>query len=217
MRSFCPVCVPGGIFNCDCPTCVPTPSMVGTSIFAPSAASTIVTGTLMWMSSPTRWNSLCPLTLMIRYRSPAGAPSVPALPLPASRIRCPSRVPALMRNSSGSRFVSTPAPSHVLHSFCTLPLPPQRGHWMLNFIRPPICVTWPDPWHSGHSIAPPTTARPLHVGHCSWRWISSRVTPPRIAVQKSISTWYSRSVPGCGPRACRGPPCPPLNMPVNTS
>ena len=21
---------------------------------------------------------------------------------------------------------------------------------MLNFMRPPICVTWPVPWHSGH-------------------------------------------------------------------
>src|SRR5205823_3946447 len=42
---FCPVCVPGGIFNCvrPPPSCV---SIVGTSIFAPSAASAIVTGTV---------------------------------------------------------------------------------------------------------------------------------------------------------------------------
>src|SRR6202046_4557896 len=121
------------------------------------------------MSSPTRRNSLCAPTLIIKYKSPFGAPSVPALPLPASRILCPSRVPALMLNDSGSRFVTTPAPSHVGQAFCPLPVPPQRGHEMLTFIPPPICVTCPDPWHSGHSILPPSTALPLHVGHCSCR------------------------------------------------
>jgi len=40
MRSFCPLCVPGGIFNCA------RPSMVGTSTFAPSDASAMVTGTV---------------------------------------------------------------------------------------------------------------------------------------------------------------------------
>src|SRR6476646_3077236 len=39
-RSFCPLCVPGGIFNCD------LPSMVGTSILAPSADSHAATGTV---------------------------------------------------------------------------------------------------------------------------------------------------------------------------
>ena len=40
MRSFCPLCVPGGIFNCA------RPSMVGTSTLAPSEASGTVTGTV---------------------------------------------------------------------------------------------------------------------------------------------------------------------------
>ena len=40
MRSFCPLCVPGGIFNCA------RPSIVGTSTFAPSEASGTVTGTV---------------------------------------------------------------------------------------------------------------------------------------------------------------------------
>src|SRR5262249_17289634 len=39
-RSFCPLCVPGGTRSCE------RPSMVGTSIFAPSAASMAVTGTV---------------------------------------------------------------------------------------------------------------------------------------------------------------------------
>src|ERR1051326_7304716 len=39
-RSFCPLCVPGGILSCE------RPSIVGTSIFAPSAASQASTGTV---------------------------------------------------------------------------------------------------------------------------------------------------------------------------
>src|SRR5689334_13135207 len=39
-RSFCPLCVPGGILSWD------RPSMVGTSIFAPSADSHAATGTV---------------------------------------------------------------------------------------------------------------------------------------------------------------------------
>src|SRR5690349_6900658 len=39
-RNFCPDCVPGGMRNCD------FPSTVGTSIFAPNAASGTVIGTV---------------------------------------------------------------------------------------------------------------------------------------------------------------------------
>ena len=39
MRNFCPFCVPCGIFSSA------LPSIVGTSIFAPSPASDTVTGT----------------------------------------------------------------------------------------------------------------------------------------------------------------------------
>ena len=48
-RSFCPDCVPGGIFNSA------RPSIVGTSIFAPSAASVALTGTVREISSASRW------------------------------------------------------------------------------------------------------------------------------------------------------------------
>ena len=52
-RSFCPDCVPGGILSSV------RPSMVGTSTFAPSAASVTLTGTVRWMSSPSRRNMGC--------------------------------------------------------------------------------------------------------------------------------------------------------------
>src|ERR1017187_10114325 len=120
-----------------------------------------------------------------------------------------------MRNSRGSRRVTTPSPPQVVHAFCTLPVPLQRGHWMLNFIRPPICVTWPVPPHSGQSTLPPVVDLPLHPGHVSCRSISSRATPPRTADQKSTLTWYSRSVPGRGPREAAL--CPPEKIPPKMS
>ena len=75
---------------------------------------------------------------------------------------------------------------------------------MLNFMRPPICVTWPVPPHSGHGEGPPVWAWPWQVGQVSWRWTCMRAWPPRMAVQKSTVAWYSRSVPGCGPRGWPG-------------
>src|ERR1700722_3546953 len=121
------------------------------------------------ISSPLRANTGCVPALIIKNKSPAAPPPVPAFPFPASRILCPSRVPALIRNSSGSFLVTTPSPSHVAQVFCPFPDPPHRGHWMLNFILPPICVTCPDPWHSGHSTLPPVVDLPLHVGQISCR------------------------------------------------
>ena len=96
------------------------------------------------------------------------------------------------------------------------PVPLQRGQGMLNFIRPPICVTWPVPLHSGHCIGPPVCAWPWQVGQVSWRCTWMRAWPPRIAVQKSTVAWYSRSVPGCGPRGRCGC-CAPEKMPEKMS
>ena len=87
---------------------------------------------------------------------------------------------------------------------------------MLNFIRPPICVTWPVPLHSGHCIGPPVCACPWQVGQVSWRFTWMRAWPPRMAVQKSTVAWYSRSVPGCGPRGRCGC-CAPVKMPEKMS
>ena len=108
-----------------------------------------------------------------------------------------------MRNSTGSVRLTTPSPLQVAQSLAVRPVPLQRGQGMLNFIRPPICVTWPVPLHSGHCICPPV-ACPWQVGQLSWRFTWRRACPPRIAVQKSTVAWYSRSVPGCGPRGLLG-------------
>ena len=68
-------------------------------------------------------------------------------------MRWPSRVPALMRNSTVSVRVTVPSPWQVAQAFEMRPVPLQLGQVMLNFIRPPICVTWPVPLHSGHCRA----------------------------------------------------------------
>ena len=94
----------------------------------------------------------------------------------------------------------------------SLPVPPQRGQAILNFMRPPIWVTCPVPWHSGQ-VPPPPEGFPLQVGQISCRTTCSLATPPRIAVQKSTVIWYSRSVPACGP-CCF---CPWENTPEKMS
>ena len=65
------------------------------------------------MSSPSRWKIGCSPVRMMTYRSPAAPPCGPALPLPAIRMRCPSRVPALMRTSSGSVRLTVPSPWQI--------------------------------------------------------------------------------------------------------
>ena len=152
----------------------------------------------------------------MRNRSPGTPPFKPAFPFPCRRMRWPSRVPALMRKSTVSVRLTTPSPWQVAQSLLMRPVPLQRGQGMLNFMRPPICVTWPVPWHSGHCVGPPVEACPWQVGHTSWRLIWMRVWPPRIAVQKSTVAWYSRSVPGCGPRGRWGC-CAPEKMPEKMS
>src|SRR5205085_11284179 len=102
----------------------------------------------------------------------------PAFPLPCSRIRCPSRVPALIRTSRGSVLVTTPSPRQLGQLERFFPVPWQRGHCTLNFIRPPVCVICPLPPHSGHFPGDSMAPSPWHCGQTSWRVIFNRITPP---------------------------------------
>src|SRR5699024_987139 len=80
-RSVRPVEVPAGTFT---PT---RPSRVGTETVVPSASSSNDTGTLMVRLSPSRSNTGSGSTCTVTYRSPEGAPRIPAWPWPASRMR----------------------------------------------------------------------------------------------------------------------------------
>ena len=45
----------------------------------------------------------------------------------------------------GLGALTVPSPWQVGQSLVIFPVPPQRGQVMLNFMRPPICVTLPVP------------------------------------------------------------------------
>src|SRR5271155_5720716 len=164
------------------------------------------------MSSPSRRNNGCGSVRMMTYRSPTPPPRSPALPLPAIRIRCPSRVPPLIRISRGSVRSILPSPWHTGHVEVFLPVPWHRGHVTLNFIRPPDCSIVPLPWHCGHSPGASINPLPWQFPQTSRRAIFSFITPPRIAVQNGTLTWYSRSLPASGPSSTASPRPPPLKM-----
>src|SRR5215469_2520851 len=123
-------------------------------------------------------------------------------------IRCPSRVPGLILTSNGSVRSTVPSPWQVGQEEMFFPVPWQRGHCTLNFIRPPVCSIVPLPWHCGHVPVASTNPFPLHVAQVSRCAMLSFITPPRIAVQNGTLTWYSRSVPGSGPSSA-ATPAPP--------
>src|SRR5215472_11598459 len=132
-RSVLPLLVPGGIFTKE------RPSIVGTSIFAPKVASLTVTGTLVYRSLPRRSKKGCGRTTTRKYKSPAGAPIVPAFPFPGTRTRPPLATPAGMRTSIVSVRRTRPSPPHVLQGVRNLPVPPQRLHGTLKRIFPAAC------------------------------------------------------------------------------
>src|SRR5580704_6109070 len=127
-------------------------------------------------------------------------------------MRCPSRVPALIRISSGSVRSIVPSPWHTGQVEIFLPVPWQRGHVTLNFIRPPVCSIVPLPWHCGHCPGASMKPLPWQFPQTSRRVILSFITPPRIAVQNGTLTWYSRSLPGSGPSSTGSPRPPPVKM-----
>src|SRR5580704_10823697 len=193
------------------------PSIVGTSTFAPRVASVTVTGTLVYKSSPRRSKKVCGFTSTRKYKSPGGAPIVPALPFPGTRTREPLATPAGMRTSMVSVRRKRPSPLHVGQTLRIFPVPPQRVQGTLNFILPAACWMVPEPWHVGHVCGEPTAPVPWHVSHVSSRVIESFFTAPRTASQKSISIWYSRSPPGSCSGSIAAPPRPPLKNWLNRS
>src|SRR5262249_7698299 len=88
MRKSLPLSEPAGIFS------ETGPSGVGTSTFAPSAASANVTGTSTSRSAPRPLYTGDSVTLVTTITSPAGPPPQRGSPLPLSRICVPFLTPA---------------------------------------------------------------------------------------------------------------------------
>ena len=93
---------------------------------------------------------------------------VPALPLPGTRRREPSRAPGGMRISTLSVWVTRPSPPQVGQALRSLPEPPQRGQVRLNFMAPAIWLTCPVPLHCGQVTSPaPVEPEPWQVSQTS--------------------------------------------------
>src|SRR5918992_4085964 len=123
-----PSCVPAGNLTFTVP-----PPGLGTSICAPSAASTKLTGTSTTRSSPRRLKTGCSAPRVTTKRSPAGPPLLPLPPLPGTRIFIPSLAPASILTVTCRVLRTLPLPEHVGHGFSTIvPSPPHRAHGSEN-------------------------------------------------------------------------------------
>src|SRR5271166_123877 len=113
------------------------PSSVGTSRVAPSAANGAATSSTVIRSSPSRTKRGSSRTRTSTYRSPGGAPASPAWPLPASRMRCPSAIPAGTSTWSSRARASRPRPPHSLQGLLAIrPSPWQTSHGIVRTIWP---------------------------------------------------------------------------------
>src|SRR5882724_2737776 len=116
-RSRCPLCAPEGTVTSTCP------SIVGTSMRAPSTASHGAIGLSTSTSSPRTVNTGCGRTRMCRYRSPDGASFAPLPPCPARRTIAPSRTPAGILTSSVLTLGTWPKPPHVWQTWLSFTTP----------------------------------------------------------------------------------------------
>src|SRR5215217_4382427 len=171
-----PSCVPAGNLSFTVP-----PPGFGTSISAPKAASTKLTGTSIKKSSPRRSKSGCSATCVTTYRSPGGPPWFPALPRPGTRIFIPSLVPDGIFTVTCLLFFNLPAPSQAEQgSSITVPSPPHRPHASDRAKKPWSRLLSPRPEHSGHTrgAVPGAAPVPLHLSHASSTGAVMRVVMP---------------------------------------
>ena len=165
----------------------------------------------MYRSFPRRSKNSCGFTTTRKYKSPGGAPIVPALPLPGTRTR-PIRSPH--PPESARRWFPCAGRGLRRRTSCTtvrsLPCTPaaRARHIKFHFARSLLNRARPTDTPCMFAANPP---RPSHgtFRKCPCRVIESFLTAPRTASQKSISIWYSRSPPGsCS--SSLAPPRPPL-------
>src|SRR5690606_3347955 len=151
-------------------------------------------------------------TVTKTYRSPGGPPRSPASPSPASRMRCPSSIPAGTFTRIRRVRRTTPAPRHSRQAVSTVwPSPRQRGQvWTLTSRPRGVCCTRrtsPVPPHSGQVRmgVPGSALFPWQWGQTSTRGTEISVSMPKAASSKSSSRSYRRSAPRTGPPG----PAPP--------
>src|ERR1019366_4626249 len=193
---------------------------VGTSITAPCSASGIVSGTSTSRFSPLRVNTGDSDTRVITYRSPGSVPRTPGSPLPASRIRLPSRTPAGTLTRTRRTRRGAPDPPQVGHgSSMIVPEPWQLEHGCDIEKIPWLWASTPRPLQTGQTlgVVPGLAPEPLQVGHGWEVGTASGTWAPLTAWSKFSETSVSRSRPrACRTRPPRTPPAvrPPGPVPA---
>ena len=114
------------------------PSIVGISMFVPSAASATEIGNSKNKFTSDLLNRSCDLILINKYKSPPAPPLVPASPLPARRILVPSSTPLGIVTDNFFEACLFPCPLQSEHGLViSSPLPAHWGH---------VCWTVKNPW-----------------------------------------------------------------------
>src|SRR5829696_894090 len=202
--SRLPSCVPAGNLSFT----VPPPGR-GTSISAPRAASTKLTGTSTRKSSPRRSKTGCSATRVTTYRFPGGPPFFPALPLSGTRIFIPSLAPAGIFTVTGLFLRNRPLPEHPEHRFSTIvPSPPHRPHGCDKAKKPCSRLLIPRPERSGHirRAVPGAAPVPRHLLHSSSTGAATRVVTPSSASLNLRFTLTVTSSPRVVARSLLAPP-----------
>src|SRR5215472_12097281 len=195
------------------------PRSVGTLISAPSAASVTVTGTVTVRLSPDLPKMGCGVTCTRTYKSPGGPPCSPDVPLPLSRIRCPSATPAGMRAWMVRVLMARPLPEHAWQgSSTTRPRPRHSLHGSENAKLPRFRLDWPVPWQVGQTLGtdPDFAPVPRQVGHAASPVSRSPTVVPSMASVKDSVASVSTSAPRRGRVCCevRPPNIPPKRSPT---
>mmetsp|Transcript_41698 Transcript_41698/g.125955 ORF Transcript_41698/g.125955 Transcript_41698/m.125955 type:complete len:246 (-) Transcript_41698:169-906(-) len=172
---------------------------------------------LVWISKPSRSNSLDACTCTPMYRSPAGPPFVPLSPSERTRSWLPDAHPAGTFTFTSLTCAWVPLPRQLVHrADLSTPPPPQSGQTPWACITPSgvcmTCNTTPRPPHLPHETLPTPGfwPEPLHGSHFSSRRTCTGHSPPKHAVSKGNWTSHCKSAPFCGPLwRCR-PPMPPM-------
>src|SRR5688572_10119752 len=178
------------------------PSIVGTSMSPPSAASENVIGSVTVRLLPERPKRASGRTWISTSRSPAGPPLRPGAPRPLRRIVCPSDTPAGMRARTSRGRRSMPAPWQVGQGSRMIdPRPWQLRHGVENENMPWLSSTTPRPPQTGQrsGYVPGLAPDPWHVEHWASLVNCSVVVMPRTASSKSSVSWAVTSAPRCGP------------------
>src|SRR5690606_21640295 len=160
-RNFVPLRTPAGTST------VTSPSIVGTVTRVPRAASVMLIGSSLVISSPWRVSQGSGFTLIVIRRSPGSPPKRPGSPPPLITFSAPASVAGGSRTLNVRVWRRRPTPLQPSHgSTCSSPVPSQR----------------PQRVHGANRPSPFTSPRPVHTEQVSGGLPPGRVPVPLQSV-----------------------------------